>query len=561
MTSSEVDGAYVEYDDRKLRLEPGRPIDLTLASTLGFRVGFPSPWGLLTAPYAFRPWDCGRFVYDSREGEVDLFSEPSQGLRLAAEPVTKKKRIGLGLRRGREDSHKGALASHIFEMARYAEVGRVDADALVVGGGLAGLSAADVLSRYGVRVVVVDFGERPGGYLGMLETPSQLDPARASNEVVGGLLERVRRAGVRILERSTYLLSPRRDLHVVETRSGLVFVSAKTVIFASGGFDSRPVFAGNWLPGIVSSDYALRLASYNIRFRSVAVVGWTDWALRIAGYIASRYADRVVLVSKYAVEPTVPYYDYAAEYGVEVVIDRITGAKPGPEGIRLDFREFESVTVDMVVSAIGPYPDAITPASIGGELVYLDSSRSPAVKVDDNLSVTKGVHVAGLAAGFTGEAAAYYSGRLAGQAAAAALGLADASDVAVERPSLMRHPQAADRLAEIAAPGGTTPLVEPDVFLAPGVGPGQLLARCPPVWLAELESLLRSTRSVLAAVEAVRLFDSPDGGREALPALVQFSSMILGIPPADALIPAFYEGAAVATRLGALTLVASAARG
>lgn len=561
MTSPEVDGAYVEYDDKRVRLEPSRPIDIALVSTLGFRVGFPSPWGLLMSPYAFRPWDCGRFVYDARGGEADLFAEPVRDLRLVAEPVARKKRLGLGIRRSREESRRGGLGISVPSRGHYVEAGRIDSDVLVVGGGLAGLSAADVLAGYGVRVVIVDFGERPGGYLSAIETPSQLDPARASSELVGDLLERARRAGVRILDKSTYLFSPRRDLHVVETRSGLVSVNAKIIIFASGGFDSRPVFTGNWLPGIVSSDYALRLVAHNVRFRSVAVVGWTDWALRIAGYIASRYADRVVLVSKYAVEPTVPYYDYAAEYGVEVVIDRITGAKPEPEGVRLDFREFESVTVDMVVSAVGPYPDAITPASIGGEIVYLDSSRSPAVKIDDNLSVTRGVHVAGLAAGFTGEAAAHYSGRLAGQAAAAALGLADESDVAVERPSLMRHPQAADRLAEIAAPGGTTPLVEPDMFLAPGVGSGQLLARCPPIWLAELESMLRSARNVTAAVEAVRLFESPDGGREALPALVQFSSMILGIPPADALTPVSYEGAAIAAKLGVLALMARASHG
>jgi thioredoxin reductase len=551
--------SYAEYPGGRIELDRARPVDVSIASNLAFRFGLEDSWGLPFWPFTSKPWDCGR-VYARAIHGIELFEEPRPGLtlRLASPPSGKQSLLSRlrGRRRAVQTHSKYLPTAASTVAARRGEGASVDV--LIVGGGIAGLSAADVLSSYGVSVLIVESEDALGGYLRGDASPSEVDPARSAGEVVADLISNLsRRSNVKALTRSTYLYGPIKGRYLIRLPGGgVTLVRAKKLLLAVGGFDARPVFSGNWFPGVISSDYAMRMVRAAIRFRGVAVVGWNEWALRLAGLLASRYADRVVLVTKRRVDSTIPYYDYAAEYGVEVVVDRVERAYSGPEGIKLEFREFESIVVDAIVSAIGPYPDSLTPASAGGEILYLDSTRAPTVNVNDNLMATEDVYVAGLAAGFTGEPAAYYSGRLAGQAIAASLGKADASDVAVEKPGLMRYPQAADRLAEIAAPGGSTPLVEPDMFMAPGVGAEQLIGRCPPLWLSELEALLRLFRSP-SALEALESIEWAGLNRDALPAVVQFSSMILGVAPAEALTLRSYKGPAVPVEVGVIGGIAA----
>ncbi len=544
-------GCRVLYDKEELRVQPGKPLDVGIVSELAFRYSLrqaPPAW-----PYAYKPWDCSRLIVG--DGViVDIFGQapPATVLRLSRprgpEPPTSP---GGPVVEGSVAPGRSPLAPSSLPKVRF--------DVVVVGSGVSGLSAALAAAKAGARVGVIDFSDSIGGYTGGLWSPSEVDPSKSSAELASGLHSRlISDGGVRVMASSEYILRLPDGSLLVRTPEGYLALEAKALVMASGGVDARPVFPGNWLPGIVSSDYMLRLtSSYNIHFKSVAVVGWNDWALRVAGQLASKYADRVVLIAKDGLAKGLRYLDYASRYGVELVVDRVTSVKPGPEGLIVDFREYESIVADAIVSTIGPYPDIVTLAPLCRGFTYSETIKAIVPRFAENHSCGEGVFVAGLAAGEVSEYASYHGGALAGLGAAVYLGLADESDLKAALIDLMKDPQAADLLVEQRQGPQASPPAEPEMLVSPGVARAEFVDACAGVELAALEHYLRRFRDVRAAIEATGALKGLDSGREALPAIIQFSSMILGVSPAllplETIVPA---GAAAPLRLDEAMLIA-----
>jgi len=516
------------YDSKELPLPPDTPVDASILRELGFKYS-PAPTGPPYWPYTYKPWDCARLA-QTGVGVVDLFKPPGGGTSI---PLYRP--LPPGSRRISWPPMPMAGRAGGSEIPSPTSIPRLRVDTAIIGGGIAGLAAAEALVEHGASIAIVDFGSEPGGYLGGLWSPSELDPSRSSAELASAIHAKLATiSGVRILQGWEFIRPSRRGALILRGPEGYLLLEAKSVIVASGGIDQRPVFPGNWLPGIVASDYALRLMSwYNLRFRSVAIVGWGEWALRLAGQVAAKYADRVVIVSKKKLPGNLRYMDYASQFGVELVVDKIVGAEATSEGIRLRFREYEDLLFDVIISAIGPYPEPLTPAMLGASLVYSEALKALIPRAKEDSSTSRGVFVAGLSAGEASEYAAYHGGRLAGRAAAAYLGLADESDVRMEIQSLTRDPLVADIMVELRQGPQAAPPSEPDAFMGPGIARGEYIDVCAGIEVGALDSSLRRFRDLGVTIDELGLFTGLDQGREALQALVQFASMILGVQPSQ----------------------------
>ena len=154
----------------------------------------------------------------------------------------------------------GALPSPWFDVVAER---RIEADLAVVGGGLAGLSAALTAARRGARVVLVERRQWLGGDAHFFGNTGD-EPA--VDETVSRLV-----MALRSLPNATILLHTEAfaafegavRLTQVELRDGVpvshaLTLAAPRIVLANGCLERLPVFAGNRLPGVVSA-----LAAYH----------------------------------------------------------------------------------------------------------------------------------------------------------------------------------------------------------------------------------------------------------------------------------------------------------
>ena len=144
----------------------------------------------------------------------------------------------------------GKLRHEQAEREWRTEYRRRHADVLVVGGGIAGLSAAVAAAQQGADVVLADEGPALGGQ-------QLIEPDR---ERVQELIAACQKAGVELLEHAS-ALGYFDGLVPVWQDDTLHQVRAARHIFATGTIEQPLVFAGNDLPGVMLAGGARRLAS------------------------------------------------------------------------------------------------------------------------------------------------------------------------------------------------------------------------------------------------------------------------------------------------------------
>ncbi|MHB8693246.1 MAG: 2Fe-2S iron-sulfur cluster-binding protein [Solirubrobacteraceae bacterium] len=250
------------------------------------------------------------------------------------------------------------------------EYRRRHADVLVVGGGLAGLTAAIEAATEGADVVLADEGPEPGG---RLLWEGGLERARA-------LAADARAAGVEILS-SAPALGAYDGLVAVWQGQTLHQIRSGRQIYATGSIEQPLVFAGNDLPGVMLSGGALRLASlYSVLPGRLAVaVTVSDRGIEAAR--ALREADvEIAVVADLRRDPSPAALELAAS-GVEVMHGwsviragggrQVSNAVLGPltpaagSGLR-------TVACDLLIVSGGEAPATALVTQAGGRTGYDD---------------------------------------------------------------------------------------------------------------------------------------------------------------------------------------------
>jgi sarcosine oxidase, subunit alpha len=286
-------------------------------------------------------------------------------------------------------------------------------DACVIGGGPAGLAAAREIARAapGARVALFDEQTAPGGSL-----HAEPDGARRAR----ALADEVRAAGATLVPNATAIGFFPEDVGpdgspgvlAVAADAGLVRISARRTLYATGAYDQNLPFADNDRPGVIAARALGRLA-----FR---------WGIRPVPR-----DGRVVILDA---APAGAALDGAlAAAGVEVeridaTHDTVVAALGGKRlrGVALASPRGKTRTAvaDLVAVAAVPAPASELPRQHGARVAF-DGARGGFATVVDARHATDvpGVFACGDVTGFAGSAAAERAGAAAGRALAATLAL------------------------------------------------------------------------------------------------------------------------------------------
>lgn len=384
----------------------------------------------------------------------------------------------------------------------------VDVDAVVVGGGTAGMVAARDLARGGASVALLDEHHELGGQYYRRRSGAVL--ARHGDFRPRGtrLAAEVRVAGVTVHTSTTVWGVGDDRRAVLATRGGIrgvLRVGATAVIVATGAHERSVPFPGWQLPGVVTPGCALHLATID-RVpvgRRVVVAGSGPFLLPVACALldvgaevvgvfeaarpyrpdrgaldAARYPRRLLELGGYLVRlaragvRVHQGWHVAGAYGASTV-QRVLLRGPGA-------RERE-VAVDAAAVGFGFRPNAELLALFGAE-VRVDPETWDLVPVCDELGRTSvpGLVAAGEARGVAGVHGATVRGALAAVAAADHLGIRDAT---VVDSRLLRRARAADAFARLAA--ARFPVPHGLVAAAPD---STLVCRCEGVTVGEVRA-------------------------------------------------------------------------
>jgi len=285
-------------------------------------------------------------------------------------------------------------------------------DVCVVGAGPAGLAAARAIAEAapGARVALYDEQPTPGGSL--LALPGGAARARTHAAEAS-------RAGVRLAPKTTALAYYPDDVGpsgapgvlAVAASDGLLRVSARRFLYATGGYDQNLPFVDNDRPGIVSARACGRLAFH--------------WGVRPVPK-----GERVIVVD--GAPTAAPIVEGLRGAGVEVEVvdlarDRVLEAKggtrvrglvvAGPTGRQ------RRVAGALVAIATPPAPASELPRQHGAEVRFEPARGGFVARVDGKLATTApGVFACGDVTGYVGPDAAAAAGAKAGRALAATLG-------------------------------------------------------------------------------------------------------------------------------------------
>lgn len=336
-------------------------------------------------------------------------------------------------------------------------------DLIVVGAGPSGLSAAIEAAGRGMRVLVFDENEKPGGQLfkqihkffGSREHKARIRGFRIGQQ----LLQEAADAGVKVRLSATVIGLYQDNELVVRIGDAIEHVKGDTIIIATGASENMVTFEGWTLPGVIGAGAAQTMMNLHgiLPGKRVLMLGTGNVGLVVSyqmmqcGCEIAALADAAPRIGGYGVHASkiarcgVPFYlshtikkaegtDYVT--GVTIAeVDEHFQFIPGTE------KHFD---VDTICIAVGLSPMSQLLKMAGAKMVD-DPSKGGQVPVCGAYGETSlpGVYVAGDVAGIEEASSAMIEGRMAGAAAAARLGFMEEAECS------RRQQQLSDSLEEL----------------------------------------------------------------------------------------------------------------
>lgn len=320
-------------------------------------------------------------------------------------------------------------------------------DLIIIGAGPAGLSAAIEASKRGLKVVVFDENDRPGGQLfkqihkffGSKEHKAKIRGYRIGEE----LLKEAEIQGVKVVLKAvvTGLYLDKEVIVNIENR--VEHVKGDTVIVATGASENMVPFEGWTLPGVIGAGAAQTMmnlhnikpgkkilmlgsgnvglvVSYQLLQAGCEVVAIVDAARKIGGYGVHASKLTRCSVPFYLSHTIIKTHGKEAVKGVTIgQVDSSWNIVPGTE---------KSFDVDTICLAVGLSPMSQLLKMSGCEMINGPQGYVPKTLKNGATSIP-GLFVAGDVSGIEEASAAMIEGRIAGTAVAEFLGFIDEEDL------------------------------------------------------------------------------------------------------------------------------------
>lgn len=318
----------------------------------------------------------------------------------------------------------------------------IETEIAVIGAGSAGLCAAAEAAWAGAKVLVIDENSRPGGQLykqiHKFFGSSAHQAGVRGYEIGTRLLKQVEEAGVEVmLDSLAYGLFPKDGIGLIHNNRHYL-VKAKKTIIAAGAKENYLAFPGSTLPGVMGAGAAQTMININrvLPGKKVLMLGSGNVGLIVSYQLMQAGAEVVALVEA---APQINGYGVHAgkirRAGVPILvghtIKRILGEKQveGVEIVALDEKwqqvagTEQIIECDTVCLAVGLNPMTELAWMAGCHFDYIPAFGGHVPLHDENMETTvRGIYVAGDVTGVEEASSAMEEGRLAGIAAAGALG-------------------------------------------------------------------------------------------------------------------------------------------
>ena len=229
-------------------------------------------------------------------------------------------------------------------------------DAVVIGAGPAGLTAAIYLGRYLRNFVVLDGGDPRAGWIPISNNHPGFPEGIPGVELLARLREQASRYDARIVEAEATRLEQTSDGFIVCTEDGEI--RARNVLLATGVKDNEPKL-GDVFDAVQRK--LIRICpicdGYETIGQSVGIVGSSEKGAREALFMRT-YSDRVTLI--HVGEPaTLADTDRLelAKAGIDVVETHINAVRIEADRIAaFDFEDGVARKFDVIYSALGTTP-------------------------------------------------------------------------------------------------------------------------------------------------------------------------------------------------------------
>jgi sarcosine oxidase subunit alpha len=300
-----------------------------------------------------------------------------------------------------------------------------EADLVVIGGGVAGMTAALAGVKAGLRVTLVESSLSLGGYAGLFGSQ---EGEEAPDQSIQRLVAAIAQDHTIRVMLGTKALAARPGtvrVHSVGMVNGIptgrtLDLPTRCIIIATGAIERLPVFPGNRLPGVATTLESYHLAQqFGVWTGKTALFSTVSNSSYRLAMLATDAGVGVSRIMDARTDPQSRFIEFSKAYGITIASGTILGeAKPAPKGRALLVSPRSSLqypgpvepplTADRLVVCGGWQPDLTLWHMAGGE-----SQWNAAGRLDPILKGPVGIALAGSAAGYISHHACLRSGKAA----------------------------------------------------------------------------------------------------------------------------------------------------